>query len=81
MIWDQTDESRGMQGRLKDSIGDHGANQGAHRLVDAGLAVVSLSENLDESIFVRWSDLLEVVPPVVRIVQEPLNGFRLKLLF
>ena len=68
MEWYQADKPCRVQRRLQKSICDHGANQGAHRLVNTGLTVISLGKDLDEPVLVRLPYGLEIVPPVVSIV-------------
>ena len=72
----QTDEAGSMKGRIQESVSHHGRQKGAHRLIDAGLSVVGLCEDLDESRLKLGLDLLVVGPPVVCVVQE-LLGTRL----
>ena len=76
----QRDESRSVKRTVQDSIGEHRLNQGASGLVDRGLAVISLSEDLHQSLLVSWSDLLVLSPPRVGVVEEVLQRLVLILL-
>ena len=77
---DQAYEASCMQRRLKQPVGHHGANQRADWLVHGLLTVIGLCEDLNKSLLVRGPDTLVIIPPVVSIVQEALDGFSFKLL-
>ena len=78
---DQADKSRAMKRRLQQAVGDHWTYQTADGLVNTGLSIVSFREYFDKSALVGGANCLEVVPPIVSVVQESLNCLRLKFLF
>lgn len=53
--------------------------KGAHRFVDAGFAVISLSEYLDKSAFMGVTDHFVLVPPLMGVLQEFLYCFLFEL--
>lgn len=76
---DQADKSRGVKRTVQQPISNHWLNEGAHGFEAASIAVVSFSVDLDQSVFVRSSDLLVVVPPLVGIFEELVGAFFLEL--
>ena len=69
-----------MQWRLKQTVGLHRCDQGAYWFVNTRLTVICLSKNLHQSVLMCLSERLEIVPPVVGVVQELLDRLRLKFL-
>ena len=74
----QTDETSRVKRRLYQSVSHHWSNKRANWLIDAGLTVIRLCENLHEPVLVRLAYLLKVVPPIVCIVEELLDSLCLK---
>lgn len=77
----QRDEAGRVQGRLQQSVCDHGGDKAANWLVDCGFSFISFREDFNETSFELRFDRPVVSPPVFSVLNELLGAFVFNLYF